>query len=61
MQGNSGNMGTITIKQAERLGFEGCEPVPKASGRFGNMGTEMADPDAGKSARVWLPRTPASR
>lgn len=61
LQGNSGNMGTVTIKQAERLAFEGCQPVPKASGRFGNMGTEMADPDAGKSARVWPSRTPASR
>jgi len=58
LQGNIGNMGTVTIKQAERLAFEGCQPVPKASGGFGNMGTEMADPDAGKSARVWLP--PAS-
>ena len=61
LQGNIGNMGTVTIKQAERLAFEGCQPVPKASGGFGNMGTEMADPDAGKSARVWPSRTPASR
>ena len=61
LQGNSGNMGTVTIKKAESLAFEGCQPVPKASGRFGNMGTEMGDPDAGKSARVWPSRTPASR
>ncbi len=54
-------MGTVIIKQAESLAFEGCQPVPKASGGFGNMGTEMADPDAEKFARVWLPRTPASR
>lgn len=61
LQGNNGNLGTYHIKQAEILAFEGCQPVPKPSGRFGNMGTDWADPDAGKSARMWLPRLPASR
>ena len=61
LQGNNGNMGTSYVKQAESRDSGGCEPVPKLSGRFGNMGTEMADPDAGKSARVWRPRTPSSR
>lgn len=61
LQGNNGNMGTYYVKQAESLAFEGCQPVPKPSGRFGNMGTEKANPDAGKSARVWLPRARSSR
>ena len=61
LQGNNGNMGTSSIKQAESLAVEGCQPVPKPSGRFGNMGTEMSDPDAGKSARVWPPHARASR
>ena len=61
LQGNNGNMGTSHIRQAESCASGGCAPVPKPSGGFGNMGTEMADPDAGKSARVWIPRAPASR
>jgi hypothetical protein len=48
-------------RKAESCAFEGCVPVPTPSGRFGNMGTEMTDPDAGKSARVWLPPAPSSR
>lgn len=54
-------MGTDYIKQAENLAFDGCIPVPKPSGGFGNMGTEMGNPDAGKSARVWPPRARSSR
>ena len=46
LQGNNGNLGTYHIRQAESLAFGGCQPVPKPSGRFGNMGTEMADPNA---------------
>lgn len=61
LQGNNGNMGTSSIRQAESRAFGVCEPVPKPSGGFGNMGTELADPDAGKSARVWLPPAPSSR
>lgn len=60
-QGNNGNMGTSTIKQAESLAFEGCQPVPKPRCHFGNKGTEMADPDARKSARMWHPPAHASR
>ena len=61
LQGNNGNLGTYHIRQAESLAYAVCQPVPKPSGRFGNTGTEMADPDAGKSARVWLPPAPSSR
>jgi hypothetical protein len=61
LKGNNGNMGTSYVKQAESCASRGCAPVPKPSGSFGNMGTEMADPDAGKSARVWLPPAPSSR
>ncbi len=61
LQGNNGNMGTSYLKQAESLALGGCKPVPKPSGGFGNMGTEIGDPDAGKSARVWLPPAPSSR
>lgn len=61
LQGNIGNMGTSYVRQAESRASGACEPVPKPSGHFGNMGTEMADPDAGKSARVWLPPAPSSR
>lgn len=61
LKGNNGNMGTSYVKPAESCASRGFAPVPKPSGRFGNMGTEMADPDAGKSARVWLPPAPSSR
>lgn len=61
LQGNNGNMGTSYVKQAENRASGGCAPVPKPSGDLGNMGTEMANPDAGKSARMWLPRAPSSR
>lgn len=61
LQGNNGNMGTSSVRQAESRASGVCEPVPTPSGGFGNMGTEMADPDAGKSARVWLPPAPSSR
>ncbi|HEX7753672.1 MAG TPA: hypothetical protein VF440_14885 [Novosphingobium sp.] len=54
-------MGTSYVRQAESRASGACERVPKPSGGFGNMGTEMAGPDAGKSARVWLPRAPSSR
>jgi hypothetical protein len=37
--GNNGNMGTSHTRQAESRASERCEPVPKPSGRFGNMGT----------------------
>lgn len=60
-EGNNGNMGTSYVRQAESRASGGCAPVPKPSGGFGNMGTEIADPDAGKSARVWLPPAPSSR
>lgn len=60
-KGNNGNMGTSYVRQAESRASGANEPVPKPSGGFGNMGTEMADPDAGKSARVWLPPAPSSR
>lgn len=61
LQGNNGNEGTSYVQQAEGRACGECGPVPKPSGGFGNMGTEMADPDAGKSARVWLPPAPSSR
>lgn len=57
-KGNNGNMGTSYFRQAENRASGACERVPKHSDGFGNMGTEMADPDAGKSARVWLPPAP---
>lgn len=59
--GNIGNMGTSNVRQAESCASGVRAPVPKPSGDFGNMGTEMPDPDAGKSARVWLPPAPSSR
>lgn len=61
LQGNNGNMGTSYVRQAESRASGDGERVPKPTGGFGNMGTEMADPDAGKSARVWLPPAPSSR
>jgi hypothetical protein len=61
LQGNNGNMGTSYVRQAESRASRVREPVPKPLGGFGNMGTEMADPDAGKSARVWLPPAPSGR
>jgi hypothetical protein len=54
-------MGTSYVRQAESRASGACERVPKPSGGFGNMGTEMADPDAGKFARVWLPPAVSSR
>jgi hypothetical protein len=60
-EGNSGNMGTDYVSQAESLEFGGRLSVPKRLGRFGNMGTEMSDRTGRKSARVWLPHSPASR
>lgn len=61
LQGNNGNVGTSYVRRAESRASGVCELVPKLSDGFGNMGTEMADPDAGKSARVWLPPAPSSR
>jgi len=59
--GNNGNMGTSYVRQAERRASKANEPVPKPFDCLGNMGTEMADPNAGKSARVWRPPAPSSR
>lgn len=48
-------MGTSYVRQAESRASGVCEPVPKPLGSFGNMGTEMADPDTGNPRACGYP------